>query len=137
MLKFSFVLINHRNEFLHDSFSYYKSCIYEYEGILTILADNKELFNGEIFILEFIRDCVVWLNSRNAIADMMYSCVDVDDTLNPLIRFIHDNETWHFQSPWQLFDCKTCFCREELEQAIRKLISDVEEQLGVSLPLSV
>ena len=134
MLGFKFKLTGHRKEFRQAKFSYKDSCIYEYDGVLTILIDNTKFFEDEIAILEFFRDLIKWINSPRKSKNMLYNCIETED--NPLISFTCENGKWFICSPWQLFACKISFSREELENAILKLKNDVEMQLNISIPES-
>ncbi|MCL2341965.1 MAG: hypothetical protein FWC53_02745 [Firmicutes bacterium] len=98
--------------------------ILKIESLFKIIINYNLFFNDEYFpVLEFLKFINEWDFRQN----FNYNCIETED--NPLISFINENDKWFIKSPWQLFDCKTSFTREELEKAVIDLKEDVEKQL--------
>lgn len=108
----------------------------EYPNILDVVGDltieiNKEIFFKQPYfpVLEFIRTLEKWDKE----SDMFYNCIETED--NPLISFIYSNRGWVVKSPWQLFESKELFSKEELLAAVNDLMLSVKRQLITSIKL--
>ena len=100
----------------------------EYEGEFKILIDSKIYFEDEYFLIkEFLRDAISWARNCDKEKNMNYICIETED--NPLISFENQQTNWKINSPWQKFQCDSCFARQELEKAIYELETDVECQV--------
>ena len=65
-------------------------------------------------MLEFLRSVNDWKNQDVGLFE--YVSIETED--NPLISFISENDMWVICSPWQLFECKTKFTKEQLVSAL-------------------
>lgn len=122
MLVFNFNLTTHNAQYHNDkTFN-----VLEYEGDFEITVNSAKFFSEPYFsILEFLRDALNWVQRKSP--EMIYNCIDTED--NPLIHFTENEGLWFVKSPWQKFECNLAFTREELETAVIKLKSSVEDQI--------
>lgn len=80
----------------------------------SIFISDKEFFREPDFpVLEFLREVALWADSEG---NMLYNSVETNE--NPLIAFVKNENGYVISSPWQKFECNTCFCKEELLTAI-------------------
>ena len=80
----------------------------------SIYINDKEFFYEPDFpVLEFLREVALWADKGG---NMLYNSIETDE--NPLIAFIKNENGYVISSPWQKFECNTCFCKEELLTAI-------------------
>lgn len=91
----------------------------KYDLPFEILIGEKLFFFDEYFtILDFIHSVLCW-QKKDIVSDMTYNSYDTDE--NPLISFIYDDDYFFIRSPWQLFECKTRFTKEQIVNAIEEL----------------
>ncbi len=96
----------------------------EYPRLIEYEAEFEIIVNGEIFfyepnfpIFEFLHAVNEW--KKQGVGSFEYVSIETED--NPLISFICEEDMWIICSPWQLFECKTKFTREQLVIALNVL----------------
>lgn len=83
---------------------------------LSIWVDNQQFFSEPDFpVLDFLYFVYKWISSKNN-DDFAYNCIETED--NPLISFKKENNMWAIYSPWQLFECKKVFTKDEIVNAL-------------------
>lgn len=124
MIRFAFNLTNLYEQWHNDKYFSYL----EYEGNIKIVINFKTFFCEPCFpILEFLRDAIDWVGYENKTKPMQYYCIDTEE--NPLISFVERCGKWYIQSPWQKFESRDAFLRDELEKCVLDLEHSVKEQI--------
>lgn len=105
----------------------------EYEVNFKILIDGRLFFEEPNFpLLEFLFFVKEWKNHNHA--SFEYVSIETED--NPLICFKCEKDMWAIYSPWQLFECKTKFTKEQIVSALdtleKKIIVNQEHKGTVS-----
>jgi hypothetical protein len=96
------------------------------EGFFQIAIDNYVYFEEPCFsIMEFLVCVESWLTKGLRNSDMNYDCIDVETEENPLIRFVRIKEGYIIRSSWELFHCSAVFDIVEIQNAIKKLRSEL------------
>lgn len=90
----------------------------EYEVNFKIIINGKLFFEEPNFpLLEFLFFVKEWKNQNGG--SFEYVSIETED--NPLISFKCERDMWTIYSPWQLFECKTKFTKEQLVNALDTL----------------
>ncbi len=91
----------------------------KYDMSFSIWIDNQRFFWEPDFpIFDFLYNVHKWKLSKDN-EDFFYNCIETED--NPLICFTKKKNMWVFFSPWQLFECKKEFTKEEIVSSLNAL----------------
>ena len=95
-----------------------------YEVNFRIIVNGKLFFEEPNFpLLEFLHFVNDWKNKNSG--SFEYNSIETED--NPLISFTRVNDMFVIYSPWQLFECKTKFTKDQLVSALDTL----KEKIGL------
>lgn len=97
----------------------------KYPELIQVEALFRIVINGMVFfeepnfpVYEFLHAVKKWINKQEK-EKFEYISVETED--NPLICFLYEDGGWIINSPWQLFECRYKFTREELINAINEI----------------
>lgn len=76
--------------------------------------------------MEFLKDALAWCDCSDESEDMIYSSVETED--NPLIAFIKKGDEWMIRSPWQAYECRNTFTKDEMTSAVLHLANALTTQ---------
>lgn len=111
MIKYEIKLIDETNKKVPKKYPE----LIQVEALFRIVIDEMVFFEEPNFpIYEFLYAARKWIKQGNE----TFEYVSVETEENPLISFLYEGEGWIIKSPWQLFECKLKFTREELVNAI-------------------
>ncbi len=95
----------------------------EYEVDFSIIINGQLFFDEPNFpVLEFLHFVNIWKDKGNH----SFEYISIETEENPLISFICKNDMFLISSPWQLFECKTEFTKEQLICALDNLENEVK-----------
>ena len=82
------------------------------------IGDQQFCEEPDFPVLDFLYTVYKWKLSKDN-EDFIYNCIETED--NPLISFKREKNVWTICSPWQLFECKKKFTKDEIVNALDNL----------------
>lgn len=95
----------------------------KYEAEFSIIIDGELFFNEPNFpLFEFLYFANKWKGTDAT--SFHYSSIDTED--NPLISFEYANDMFTISSPWQLFECRSRFTKNQLTDALNDIVRGIK-----------